>query len=294
MKKVITYGTFDLFHEGHRRLLERAKALGDYLIVGVTSESFDIDRGKYNVKDSLEKRIEAVKNSGYTDEVIVEERLGQKVSDIERLGVDIFVIGSDWAGKFDYLNKYCEVVYLERTKGVSSTDIRNEGAKILRVGIVTDSPDDGGFCMQAHFVSGLEVIGVYVPPTEAESDEFSAEEFKEKYDLANSFDTAEKMHEWSDIVYVHTRRGRRFTYASAALKAGCHVVCDFPLSNPEEAEEIHVIAKDRGLVFMENVPLAYLLSGTTQMIAEQSAETITLSHEKAQKLVGLLERGEAL
>jgi len=102
MKKVITYGTFDLFHEGHKNLLRCAKELGDYLIVGVTTEQFDIQRGKMNVVDSLMRRIDSVRNSGYADEVIVEEREGQKISDIQKFEVDIFAIGSDWLGRFVY------------------------------------------------------------------------------------------------------------------------------------------------------------------------------------------------
>ena len=96
MKIVITYGTFDLFHYGHRRLLERAKALGDYLIVGVTADDFDLARGKINVQQSLMERMESVRASGLADEIIVEEYEGQKIDDIIRHSVDIFAVGSDW------------------------------------------------------------------------------------------------------------------------------------------------------------------------------------------------------
>ena len=112
LTKVITYGTFDLFHEGHYRLLQRAKELGDYLIVGVTTESFDKARGKLNVVDSLMTRIENVRKTGFADKIIIEEVQGQKFSDIKKYGIDIFAIGSDWRGKFDYLKEYCKVVYL--------------------------------------------------------------------------------------------------------------------------------------------------------------------------------------
>ena len=106
MVKVITYGTFDVLHEGHIRLLKRAKALGDYLIVGVTGDDYDLSRGKINNRQSVSDRIEAVRETGLADEIIVEEYDGQKIDDIRKYGADIFAIGSDWEGKFDYLRDY--------------------------------------------------------------------------------------------------------------------------------------------------------------------------------------------
>ena len=99
MNKVITYGTFDLLHYGHVNLLKRAKALGDYLIVGVTSDSYDLERGKLNVQQSLLQRIDNVRATGFADEIIVEEFEGQKIFDIQKMGINTFVIGSDWEGK---------------------------------------------------------------------------------------------------------------------------------------------------------------------------------------------------
>ncbi len=138
MVKVITYGTYDLLHFGHIRLLERAKALGDYLIVGVTADDFDKTRGKINVQQSLMERVEAVRATGIADEIIIEEYEGQKIDDIQRHHVDIFTVGSDWVGKFDYLKDYCKVVYLERTEGISSSEIRSEKSS-LRLGLVGES-----------------------------------------------------------------------------------------------------------------------------------------------------------
>ena len=139
MVKVITYGTYDLLHYGHIQLLKRAKALGDYLIVGITSDMFDRERGKINVQQSLMERIEAVRATGLADELIVEEYEGQKIDDIKRFGVDIFTVGSDWKGNFDYLNDYCQVIYLERTKGISSKELRSE-QKTVKIGLVGESP----------------------------------------------------------------------------------------------------------------------------------------------------------
>ena len=153
MVKVITYGTYDLLHYGHIRLLERAKALGDYLIVGVTSDTFDRERGKINVQQSLMERVEAVRATGIADEIIIEEYEGQKIDDIKRLDVDIFTVGSDWRGKFDYLNAYCKVVYLDRTQGVSSTEIRSE-QQVVRLGLVGESPILNKIERESQYVNG--------------------------------------------------------------------------------------------------------------------------------------------
>lgn len=156
MKKVITYGTFDMFHEGHYNLLKRAKELGDYLIVGITTEQYDETRGKLNVVDSLITRIDNVRATGFVDEVVVEDHVGQKVEDIQKFGVDIFTVGSDWLGKFDYLKEYCEVVYLERTRNVSSTMKRIEGHPIIHIGVVGTGriagrfPGRGKVCQRRH------------------------------------------------------------------------------------------------------------------------------------------------
>ncbi|MBP5164944.1 MAG: adenylyltransferase/cytidyltransferase family protein, partial [Lachnospiraceae bacterium] len=160
MIKVITYGTFDMLHYGHRRLLERAKALGDYLIVGVTAEDFDMNRGKVNVHQSLMERIAGVRATGIADEIIVEEYEGQKIDDIQRYNVDIFTLGSDWVGKYDYLNEYCQVIYLPRTEGISSSDIREEEdhlsiGVIGGVGIVEEK-----FIREGSFVTGVSFTGL--------------------------------------------------------------------------------------------------------------------------------------
>ena len=161
MKRVITYGTFDLFHKGHYNIIKRAKALGDYLIVGVTSESFDIERGKLNVRDSLIKRIENVRRTGLADEIIIEEYQGQKVNDIIKYDIDVLVVGSDWRGKFDYLKNYCDVVYLERTKNISSTKLRSEGV-IFNMGIVTDDIRDNDFVEESKYEFLADVDIVYI------------------------------------------------------------------------------------------------------------------------------------
>lgn len=155
MIKVITYGTYDLLHYGHIRLLQRAKELGDYLIVGVTSDDYDRTRGKINNQQSLMERVAAVKATGIADEVIVEEYEGQKIDDIRRYNVDIFTVGSDWEGKFDYLNQYCKVVYLPRTEGISSSEIRAKKNK-LAIKIVGSSVIGKKFKSECNYVNGVD------------------------------------------------------------------------------------------------------------------------------------------
>ena len=160
MKKVITYGTYDLFHYGHQRLLERAKALGDYLIVGVTADDFDKARGKINVTQPLVERIESVRRTGLADEIIVEEYEGQKIDDVQKYGVDIFTVGDDWVGKFDYMKEYCEVVYLPRTQGVSSSEIRAKKAN-LRLGLVGRYANIRKYVNESQYVNGIETSAIY-------------------------------------------------------------------------------------------------------------------------------------
>ena len=125
MKRVITYGTFDLFHIGHLNLLKRAKALGDYLIVAVSSDEFNLQKGKVcKIKDT--DRMQIVEAIKYVDQVIPETSWDQKIEDMKKYDVDVFVMGDDWKGKFDFLKDYCEVVYLPRTEGISSTQLKEE------------------------------------------------------------------------------------------------------------------------------------------------------------------------
>ena len=161
MKKVITYGTYDLLHQGHLNLLKRAKELGDYLIVGVTNDNFDRDRGKLNVRNNVLERVEAVKATGYADKIIIEDYVGQKIDDIQKYNVDIFAIGSDWEGKFDYLNEFCKVVYLPRTQGISSTMLRAESQDEVKVGIIGCGRVANRFPSEARVVSGVNVCAAY-------------------------------------------------------------------------------------------------------------------------------------
>ena len=252
MKKVITYGTFDLFHQGHYNILKRARELGDYLIVGVTSESYDIERGKLNVKDSLLKRIENVRKTGFADEIIVEEYQGQKISDIIKYNVDCLVLGSDWKGKFDYLKNYCDVVYLERTKNISSTKLRSEGT-IYRIGIVTDDTEDNEMVQESKFVSGLHVESVY------SEDIFVAREFCDRYELDSYGTDYEQFLEGLNIVYIKSGLKQRSGYIKYALQQGKHVISDTPMTlDTGEQKMLFALAKEQKVVLVERLTLVYL------------------------------------
>ena len=125
MRRVLTYGTFDLFHIGHLNLLKRAKELVDYLVVAVSSDDFNAIKGKKCVIPDYERMaiVEAIK---YVDEVIPENSWDQKIKDVQEHDIDVFVMGDDWKGKFDFLKDYCEVVYLPRTEGISTTQLKND------------------------------------------------------------------------------------------------------------------------------------------------------------------------
>lgn len=125
MKKVITYGTFDLLHKGHLNILKRAKNLGDYLVVGLSTEPFNHLKGK-QAYHSYEHRKATLATVKYVDQIIPEENWYQKVSDIKKYNINVFVMGDDWLGKFDDLQKYCDVIYLPRTDGVSSSQIKRQ------------------------------------------------------------------------------------------------------------------------------------------------------------------------
>lgn len=125
MKKVITYGTYDLLHTGHINLLRRARALGDYLVVAISTDEFNASKGKkaYYTFEQRKAILEAIR---YVDKVIPEDNWEQKIDDVKKYNIDTFVMGDDWKGKFDFLEEYCEVIYLPRTVGISTTQIKKD------------------------------------------------------------------------------------------------------------------------------------------------------------------------
>lgn len=250
MTKVITYGTYDHLHQGHIRLLERARALGDYLIVGVTADGFDKARGKINVQQSLMERIQAVKNTGLADEIVVEEYEGQKIDDIRKYGVDIFTVGSDWEGHFDYLNEFCKVIYLDRTEGISSSEIRAT-ARMLRIGIIGETGLVNKFARECSYVNGVRISGIY-----AESDDLLIESLKHI-----KVSSIEKLFEQSDAIYVASHPQKHYAHIKKALLLGRHVLCESPVTTDiKEFKELAELAKEMNLVLMDAVKTAYSLA----------------------------------
>lgn len=251
MKKVITYGTFDMLHQGHINLLRRAKELGDWLIVGVTSDSFDRGRGKLNVRNNVLERVEAVKATGYADEVIIEDYIGQKIDDIQKYDVDIFAIGSDWEGKFDYLKEYCQVVYLPRTEGISSTQLRAESQDVYRIGIIGSGRIAHRFVPETKVVNGAEVVAVFNP------DRAEAERFAEKFEI-EPFTDFDSFINTVDVVYVASPHLTHYDYTKRALLKNKHVLCEIPfMLRKSQAEELYKISDERNLVLMEASKTAF-------------------------------------
>lgn len=264
MVKVITYGTYDLLHYGHIRLLERAKALGDYLIVGVTADSFDLTRGKINVQQSLMERIEGVRSTGLADEIIVEEYEGQKIDDIKRYDIDIFTVGSDWEGKFDYLNEYCKVVYLDRTQGISSSEIRAE-KRDLHVGLVGESTILNKFLRESRYVNGVTVCGICTQDRQDLSPEVLS--------LGCVTDDLDEVLQVSDALYIASHPRRHYEQIKKALNAGKHVLCESPLTlTTEEFHELHQLATDKGLQLMDGIKTAYSTAYNRMLVLAKSGK----------------------
>ena len=246
MKKIITYGTYDLLHQGHINLLRRAKELGDYLIVGVTSDSFDRGRGKLNVRNNVLERVEAVKATGYADEIIIEDYVGQKIDDIQKYNVDIFAIGSDWEGKFDYLNEFTKVVYLPRTEGISSTMLRAETTSDVRVGIIGCGRVAKRFPSEANVVSGVKVVATY------DINQVEAEYLASKIDGAKVYNSVKELYEAVDAVYIASPHLSHYQHIKDAINAQKHVLCETPMVlNGEEAKELFALAEAKDVILME-------------------------------------------
>lgn len=221
------------------------------MIVGVTSDSFDRGRGKLNVRNNVLERVEAVKATGYADEVIIEDYLGQKIDDIQRYDVDIFAIGSDWEGKFDYLNEYCKVVYLPRTEGISSTMLREESQAVYRLGIIGSGRIAHRFVPETKVVNGVEVTSVLNP------DAKEAENFAAQYEI-KAYDDFDSFIKQADVVYIASPHLTHYEYVRRCLLADKHVLCEIPfVLCKSEALELYRLAEERNLVLMEASKTAF-------------------------------------
>lgn len=246
MKKIITYGTYDLLHQGHINLLKRAKALGDYLIVGVTNDNFDRERGKLNVKNNVLERVDAVRRTGLADKIIIEDYVGQKIDDIQKYDIDIFTVGSDWEGHFDYLKEYCDVVYLPRTAGISSTMLRSKRDEDIKVGIVGCGRIAKRFPLEADMVSQVQIVGYY------DVDFNKAENLFESYPKGTVYKSFEELVADMDAVYIASPHLFHYEQTKFALEHHKHVLCETPLVLKEaQARELYQLAENNNVVLLE-------------------------------------------
>lgn len=266
MKTVITYGTYDLFHTGHYNILKRAKERGDFLIVGVTSDAYDKARGKLNVKQSLSERMENVRKTGLADKIIVEEYMGQKIDDIIKYNVDEFVLGSDWLGKFDYLKEYCEVTYLERTKGVSSTQLRNNQYGILKMGLVGSADNVSNFILESKYVSGLEITSVF------SEDYVESKKIYDNNSLEHIYYNYSELLNNVDCIFISSIE-KQYEYILQALNFGKHVLFENYNINSIQLKELYNLALKKKLVLFESIYTAYC-PGFSRLVSMCKAGTI--------------------
>jgi len=272
MIKVITYGSYDLLHRGHIRLLERAKALGDYLIVGVTSDDYEKTRGKINLQQSLMERVEAVRATGIADEIIIEEYEGQKIDDIKKYDIDIFTVGSDWEGHFDYLNQYCKVVYLPRTEGVSSSEIRGE-RRSVRLGLVGEAAFLNKIWNEAKAVNGIHIEALCTSNVQKMDPQAVNE-------ISMISDDLGKVIESVDALYIRSLPENHYKHIKQALEAGKHILCESPVAlSPVQFDELQKIAQERNLILMEAIKTAYATAYERLLLlikAEKIGEVISV------------------
>lgn len=198
------------------------------------------------------ERVEAVKAIGYADEIIIEDYLGQKIDDVQKYDVDIFAIGSDWEGHFDYLNEFCKVVYLPRTQGVSSTMLRAETQEVFKVGVVGSGRIAKRFVPESKVVNGVEVTAVYDPNKK------SAYSFAETFDINAYTDNYSTFLDGVDAVYIASPHLTHYQYAKDALYAGKHVLCEIPfVLSGAQAKELYDYAEEHNLVLLEANKTAY-------------------------------------
>jgi len=243
-----------MFHQGHLRILERAKALGDYLIVGVTDENYDRSRGKLNVIESTQKRMQAIQALDFVDKVIIEKHKKQKARDMVKYSVDIFAIGDDWIGTFDYLNEFTHVEYLPRTKGISSTAIRKDSFELIELGIVGLGRDTEAFIDEAKHVPNLKLNRIYA------SDLPALEKFTETSSIEFGHDNYDEFLDTNiSAVYIDTALEKHYMLIKKALLAKKHVLCENPLAlHKSELIELLALAKQEQVLLLSALKTAFL------------------------------------
>ena len=245
MAKVITYGTFDLFHIGHLRLLQRAKALageGGTLIVAVSTDRFNWVEKHKKCAISDRDRMEIVGALKCVDMVIPEDAWEQKKTDVAKYGVDIFVMGDDWKGKFDYLSEYCEVVYLNRTQGISSSQIRAETGDI-KFGIVGNVRHLEKLKKECGYINGINMHAICTENPELKRSFADCELITESFEL---------LIKNSDAVYICSHPDEHYRQIKYALENGKHVLCEIPsVTSVEEAYELRkIVSAHPDLIYM--------------------------------------------
>jgi len=252
-KIIITYGTYDMLHIGHMNILKRAKSRGDYLIVGVTTDDYDRSRGKLNVIQSQKERKKAIESLDFVDKVIWESDKNQKKKDILKYNINEFVIGDDWVGKFDYLNNYTKVIYLPRTEGISSTQLRNENIKPLRIGIIGANGDAKRFLREFTFVNFGKVVSLY------DKKEKNLNKISRKYDITTNYIKLKDFFNGEiDAVYICSDISQHYKHIKLALKNSKHVLCENPLVLKEnQAKELFDLAKNKDLLLLVALKTAF-------------------------------------
>ena len=242
-----------MLHVGHINLLIRAKERGDYLIVGVTSEDYDRSRGKLNVVQSQKERMDAIRSLDFVDEVILETHKNQKQEDIVKYDIDEFVIGDDWIGKFDYLKKYCDVIYLPRTEGISSTLLREQTVKAVNVGVVGTSGDSKRFLRECAYVKNIKPRAIY------SKEQKKIEKFKKLYSIELSFSNVNDFLKSDiDAVYIASDLKDHYKFVKKALFANKHVLCENPLTiNNDDAKELFSLAKKKNKLLLVALKTAF-------------------------------------
>ena len=242
-----------MLHIGHINLLSRAKTRGDYIVVGITSDDYDRSRGKLNVIQSQDIRMAAIKELDFVDEVILETHKNQKQEDIVRHRIDEFVIGDDWKGHFDYLNSHTKVVYLPRTKGISSTQLRHNTARHITIGIIGANGDTKRFLKEQETVDYTLCTHLYDQTSN------NIRSIQKHHDIENTYTDLETFLEKRfHAVYICCDISDRYEHIKKSLLAGKHVLCENPLSiQPEQAQKLFDLAKQKHLLLLMALKTAF-------------------------------------